>query len=231
MQPSPIKRYIPLMTILGVLVVLVASFAIYQNSRFHVVSINPSTGNFPAVSPFFQIRLNKTINPKTLRVTSSTTIISSYGSSGKNINISLNEPLVIGTQYDITIESVSDTSGAVIRNKSFSFTPKDIASNQLPKDVQQALLQKQTSYSKTAYSDPILKYLPHDTLTYNLTPSTNVVGGKTVLTINAELLLSDADVNTDEAGAISQYKQQVLDYITSVGLDPGKYNIVFTTNQ
>lgn len=74
--------------------------------------------------------------------------------------------------------------------------------------------------TQAANIDPIFKYIPHSTLDYSLTGASN--GGQALLT--AQLFLTAADQSNADAAA-TQYKQEVLDYITSVGLDPSKYTI------
>lgn len=80
------------------------------------------------------------------------------------------------------------------------------------------------SLVQEANIDPIFKYIPHSTLDYSLTGASN--GGQALLT--AQLFLTAVDQSNPDV-ATAQYKQEVLDYINSVGLDPSKYTITYTT--
>jgi hypothetical protein len=80
-----------------------------------------------------------------------------------------------------------------------------------------------TNYIDT--TDPIVQYLPHSTLDYNLTIESS---DKKIL--NAQLFLSGAD-QSNASAATALYKQEVVDYITSVGLNPADYTINYTVVQ
>lgn len=73
-------------------------------------------------------------------------------------------------------------------------------------------------------TDPMFDYLPHSTLDYTLTATVDS-SNKTIL--NAQLFLTEAD-QADPSAALAQYKQEVVEYIQSVGLNPNSYTINYT---
>lgn len=82
-------------------------------------------------------------------------------------------------------------------------------------------------------TDPILNSLPHSTLDYNLTVAQGTTGikGDQKLILDADLLLSAADVRSGRDAAIAAYTQEVRDYITSLGLNPDSYTINYTISE
>ena len=163
-----------------------------------------------------------------LSVESNDNIISGYSVKGQQLTIQFNNVLD-AKPYTIVIDSIQDTKGDQIKHKSLVFTPKDISSDKLPEDQKQALLQRQTQYLESHY-DPILSHLPHGNLDFNLTATSIVKSGKAVVTLHAQLLLTEADLRIDPQAASDTYKQEVITYIKSLGLDPTNYIIEYTIN-
>jgi hypothetical protein len=223
-----------LIVIVIVIILVIASvFFAIKNSKFHVVSTDPNTNEVASVSPFFKINFNKTLSSNGLKVSSSPAIISSYKVSGKYINADLNIPLQLNQTYTITVGYVADAAGDTITNRTFTFTAKDVPSNGLSKEQQQALLHTQTQYLQNT-SDPILGHLPYGGLTFSLSGTQTMQNGKTVVILNARLLLTAADVNSGpdaEQAAINQYKQDVINYIQSLGINPNNYTINYEVVQ
>jgi hypothetical protein len=67
-------------------------------------------------------------------------------------------------------------------------------------------------------------------LGYNLTPVYATVDGQATLEINAQLLLSYADLSSpqSEQAAIAQYESEINQYISSFGLNPSNYIINYS---
>lgn len=78
---------------------------------------------------------------------------------------------------------------------------------------------------ESAGVDPIIKYLPQSTLSYQITAN---VGSdqKTALTI--QLLLTEADYRIGEQAAVDAYKKEAIDWMISKGLTPENYTINYT---
>jgi hypothetical protein len=84
---------------------------------------------------------------------------------------------------------------------------------------------KETLAAESEGIDPIIQYLPHSTLSYQINSRTGD-DGKVTLTI--QLLLTEADRRTGEQAAVDIYKSEALDWIRSKGLDPNNYTINYT---
>lgn len=78
--------------------------------------------------------------------------------------------------------------------------------------------------------EPLLNHLPYQTTDFILKPS--FVSGQNNqprLEIDATLLLSHADASNPTAAAAT-YKQEVISYLTSLGVNPANYTINYTVN-
>jgi flagellar basal body-associated protein FliL len=74
-------------------------------------------------------------------------------------------------------------------------------------------------------TDPIVQYVPYSTLDYEIAAIQN---DDNSVTLKVQLSLSDADYKTGKDQAVAQKKQEVLDWITSKGIDPSKYQIDYS---
>lgn len=206
-----------------VILVGVLIYAVIQNQRFHLIGTNPSMSSVATISPFIKLNYNKVIDAKSVSISASDSSVSGQAVQGKTIILTLN-PLTKGKTYTINIRRVSSISGSSIYNQNLSFVPKFIDYNDLPADQREAIMKKQAGNSKVK-SDPILGHLPYGNADFRL--SGIVSGNPPAVTIKAELLLSAADAKTDANAAAAKYKQEVIDYIESLGLKPESYNINF----
>jgi hypothetical protein len=223
-QSNPLKRLmvVTIAIFAGLLVWFVAD-KMYLALHFRVVSTNPPASNVATISPFFKVMFNKPLSSKGLSVSSKPSVIKSYSVNGDTLDIKLNIPMSSKHSYSIIISSVSDTAGAHILNTSFSFTPKYVQSQNLPSDQGKALLKQQSKYTPS-HKDPILSYLPHSTLDYTLNPSIQSDGS---IVLQAQLLLPPGVTGTEANNDIAQYKQEINQYIESIGLNPANYNIQY----
>jgi len=139
----------PLFIVLPVLVVAFVAYQVVRSQRFHVVSTYPSTSNVATVSPFLKINFNKTLSRRGLSIASSYSVAKSYKIEGKVLVVTLKSPMTADYSYYIKINNISDIYGHKINNEVFSFVPKFMSSQDLPKDQQQALLQAQAQVPKS----------------------------------------------------------------------------------
>jgi len=194
--------------------------------KFHIVSTDPPVSRVSNSIPFFNINFNKPLVSKSLKITSSPDIISSYNVSGKAIDISL-KPLTVNQAYTITINSLAATDNETIQNKSLRFVAQYISPQDLPNDQKQAILHNQENYSSPA-DNPIVGHLPHSTLNFILSAQvTTGTNSKPSLVLQAQILLAPGVTGATAAADINQYKQDVLSYIQSLGLNPAQYNIQY----
>ncbi|HUY53271.1 MAG TPA: hypothetical protein VMV24_01720 [Candidatus Dormibacteraeota bacterium] len=211
--------------ILGGVIIVLLVFHIINSSKFHIVSTNPSTDSVSYMTPFFIINYNKALS-STVSISSSPNLIRNYTVNGKLIDISLSS-MRVGGNYFIDIKSIATTNGEVIKDKIFKFSAKNISYYNLPKDQQKNIINNQDRYP-SPINDPITAHLPYLTIDYTL--STGIVAGangKPELVLEAAILLSQADMS-HEATAIANYKQEVISYIKSLGLNPSNYVINYT---
>lgn len=225
MQPEkrpPIKQIIVGLILLAVaLIGLEAAHAL----RFHMVSTNPPIKAVATTSPSFNVNFSKPLS-QVSGVTVSPDILGASTVSGKKLTITFKTALSAGTSYTITIKSITATNGSKLANLKLTFKPKDIPYNQLSPSQQKEITNNQDKSQPTASRDPILSHLPYNTINYTLSADISVQGKQSTLTLDAQILLSSAD-RANESAAVAGYKQQIADYITSLGLDPTKYTITY----
>lgn len=183
-------------------------------------------------TPTYNITFNKPLSSKDLSVSvnpqsslyTGGEIKSGYAVYGDNLSVEVNVPLSSNDTYTITINYIQDDSGQIMINKQVTFKPKYITEGSALADSDQA---EALHARHKAFSDPILSHLPYDNLYFSLTDTvTSEANGSSKLTLNATLYLNQADMS-DKNAAITEGKQQVLNYISSLGLNPANYTIIY----
>lgn len=129
--------------------------------------------------------------------------------------------------YSFSLKHVVSKDGEVIDNINLSFTAKAIASDRVSKD--QEVLEA-TLTDRDEINDPILYYLPHKGDGFYLQDEFVAKNNNYALVINAQLILTRADIISGIDQAEQLYKKKVEDYIRSKGLDPAKYSINYIVN-
>lgn len=222
------KRIKALLILVITVIVVVVAFNIFALSKFHIVNTDPNLGQISNAAPSLTINFNKPIISNSVEIAAYPNVIASYSVHNKSIDISFTS-LTINTTYNIIITRVVSTDNEVISNKGLSFVAQYISPKNLPKDEAEQILKNQDNYVSPA-NDPIVAHLPHDTLSYSLSAQiTGGPNGKSRLVLNAELLLSEADMSNENA-AIAKDKQAIQDYIQSVGLNPQNYTIIYNVS-
>jgi len=210
-----------LLYLLGIIIVLFAGFKVYQSLQFRMTGTSPSVKQVSVISPFIDVNFSKALDKNKIELASNQKFISNYNLVGdKTLRVYLTD-LTLDADYTLSINSVTAISGKELKNISLRFTAQNIPFDKLNKTQQEAILGHQDKPTPSK-SDPILSHLPYGGLDFELTA---VAGQSGTLSLHARLLLSAADVRTDEAGATAQYKKEVQDYIRSLGLNPDKYVI------
>jgi len=213
---------IKIIVVVLLVVVVFVGYSRYIDSKFRVVGTSPATGKISTISPWLDIDFNRQITQKGFSISHIPKFVNNYTLGKEMLVLNLNTPLDSGQVYSITF-SVTDTVGDKLINKTVSFQPNNIPFSSLPKDQQKTILNDQAAYSR-AHNNPILAYLPHNTIDYNLSGSYN---NHSQLILYAELFLSEADMSNQNS-AIANYKQEVASYIESIGLNPANYNIDYS---
>lgn len=225
------EKYKKQLIFIGVLLIAAAiAIFVVSSLRFKVTGTDPKLSAVSTISPTLTINFNKQLSVKGLSVSSGNKLIRNYQISGKKLIITADTPLVIGQKYTLTIKSIQSESGSIIRDKTLTFVVKDIPYDGLSTTAQKKIISQQDQ-NQGLRDDPIMRNLPHSTLDFNLTGLITTTdgdnGGKGVLVLKAQLLLTASDVSNGRDAAIAQYKQEVIDYIKSIGFDPAKYTIEY----
>lgn len=219
------KKLIPLLVVLVILAL--GWWLYYAVFTFHVTGTNPKMTAVSMQTPYIKINFSQPISTNNLSVLASDpAIMANYEVSGKQLTINLQS--LYNVSYVVTVKHIQSTKGKNLDNLTFRFTPQYIEFQNLPKSQQDTLLKNQDK-TPAVNNDPIFNYVPHSTLDYNLTAVvSNDSQGQSTVGLQAQLLLSAADVNSGQDAAVATYKQEVLDYLKSVGLNPDKYTITYT---
>lgn len=146
-------KIIKYLWVLGLFFSLFIFYSLFQNFKFHLVSVTPSLNSVGVVTPDITFNYNHALVGKGLLVTSDQNIISSYSASGKKLTMSLDSAkLSLGRTYTITVGPVSDLSGKFISKKSYNFIVKNIAFASLSKEQQTTIMKQQATvpYSRTS---------------------------------------------------------------------------------
>lgn len=205
-----------------VLCILVLVFGVgywvYNELTFRVTGINPTAKTFSVATPFFKVTFNKVLASTGITVTSSPKAINSYYVSGRTIVIELAAPLDPSTTYTFNLYNINDKSGKHhITSKSYSFKPNEVTT--LPKDQQKAQVDKQAKYSNMIGNDPLLQQLPF-----------TGPGGEFDISYNATYT-PDLKITVIITAASQSAQTDAMTWITSQGIDPGKYTIQYITAQ
>jgi len=79
--------------------------------------------------------------------------------------------------------------------------------------------------------EPLLNQLPYATTDFSLSADFgSSASGAPKLNIDATILLSQSDTGNEDS-ATDQYKQEALDYLSSLGVNPANYTINYTIQQ
>jgi hypothetical protein len=120
--------------------------ALAKPGQLQITGTNPDPSTLNTTSTFLKVTFNHQLSSKGLSVSSQPSIVTSSTVSGNTLTINLNQSMTGGTNYIITINSISDTSNGQLTNKVYSFKPAATAFNNLPTDQQNAALQQQQNH-------------------------------------------------------------------------------------
>lgn len=228
MNKTNIKRYAPLAILL---ITLVAGLVILNLPRgFRVTKTVPnSTGKIATSTGVFRVSLSAPIAGELTRdnLDDPDAIVQEIEKKDKQILVYV-RPLESGVTYQFSLLNIRSDKQEVIERYTFKFKATYIPFEKLS-DEEKAIQIEATG--RNAPVDPIAQYLPHGTLDYNLTGSNETNDeGENIFVLNAELLLTAADVRIGRAAAIKAYKKEVLDFIISKGFKPNDYLIRYTVS-
>lgn len=122
---------------------LIVGILIYQSLQFHITGTTPSIDNFPASSPVLFVDFSKPLAKTTLTTVWNPGVSSSYAINGQRLTINIQSVLEVNKQYTVTIKGVKAQTNETLGDITYTFTTKDIAYNDLPQEVQQAIFSHQ----------------------------------------------------------------------------------------
>lgn len=227
-----IKKIPHIKLLIAFLLVCVGGYVVWSVLTFRITGTTPNSNNISFLVPYVDVEFSEELTKNdTLTVSSDENIVKSFEVSGSKIRVFLdNDVMFPEDRYTIDLFSVTSKDGSVIEKGTVAFTAKDGTFNELTAEQQEYILDQQQSKKQVVFSDPVLEYLPHSTLDYELSalvaPAEET--GEDIVYIQAKLLLTEADYRINEEVAVQQYTQEVLDYFVSVGIDPNTYEIEYS---
>lgn len=200
---------------------------IRNNVVFRLVEASPSAGRVPTATIYINFEFNKELYEIDLdnSAGSEPSIVQKIELHGKRLRVKLGA-LDDGKNYSIKLRSIRSTKGKVIDFYDYNFTARYIPFEQLTQEEQKTILDDQQS-DKAITADPIFAHTPYGGLHFKLAATVAEKDGKSTPILSAQILLSRADITTNREVAITQYKQEVGDYLQSKGIDPNTYEITY----
>lgn len=204
--------------------------ALMTSLQFKMTSTDPSIGQVSVLAPYIDINFNKSLRAGDVKVTSPRSdIISTHSINDKTIRVEFKpQSLKLNQTYNLLIEDITSVNNKKIDKLALTFKARDIAFEQLSPGQKAFILTRQDAPNKFR-DDPVFQHLPYGTLNYSLTAVIEDQGSDSDaeprVIIQAKLLLSAADAKSDREGSIARYKEEVVQYLKSVGIDPAAYVI------
>jgi|GEM_PF-5796079 len=203
--------------LLFLLLVIVAwiALSIHRAVSFRVTGTDPSVSSVGTISPFFKINFNKPLAKNVSVTIYPQNLPASYEIKGSVVTVSFNKQLQEGETYSVHLANISDTKGARLPNKTFSFQAQPIDASSLPADQQKALDANQARYN-AIQNDGLVQLLPFTgggnefQVSYTINYSSQTP--KLIILVTA---------------ISAQGQTDALNWIRQVGFDPSKYTITF----
>ncbi len=205
--------------------VIVIGLLVYNSSVFKLTGSSPRISDIATVSPYISINFSKNLSKDGLVVSSSPNITDLYDVKGKTLQITISRSLNPKTDYSITIHKIYSSNGSVLSNMTFNFRPVAKTFDKLSALEQSQIFESQ-SKDQIGSLDPIMSYLPYETLSYKLEPLVTASSTVSKISIDASIYVSKGQLSTQDA-VVAQYKAEINDYIKSIGLDPATYDIQY----
>lgn len=234
MQSNTRNRIIVVISTGFILLFGLAVYQFLQNTRFRVVKTVPDiSGTVSTSTNGFKLVFNRQLDANQDYMKT----VNDPEKHVRSIKTEGNQLIVITQQnledkkYKFEIKNIRAGDGSSIPSVKFDYNARYKAYNKLLKEHQKLI---ETIAHEPAVTLPILPYLPHSTLNYKLDvvyddEEESGAIGKPVL--SAKIFLSGSDVRIDREGAIARYKQEVLDYIKSLGFNPNDYTIFYEISE
>lgn len=200
--------------VIGVIVTLfiatiVWSF-VYLFVIFHVVSVIPDGSVLSKYQPEIIITFNKPVSDHNLEVL--------FANKKQEVTVRDNQIRFVvrqnmddGKKYNLVLKKIQSNSGDIIKDQIFSFTASSDSSLITPEQDKRILKEQD---DKTGYfTDPIMEFLPYETLDYTVS-GVEQENGKILVEIT--ISLTAADIRTDRQAAIDQYISDAMTYLKNL---------------
>ncbi len=214
--------------LIGLVVLAVAgsgAYLWYYKTHFLLTSSDPSNGGKVSSVHAITLKFNQALDTKaTAGFSIDPAVAGSVNISGKQFIFTPTNCYQLGTTYTLRLSDPVSISGKHAKPAQLSFTATYIDTTKLPTaDQQQAASQTDALENQ----QPIVQYLPHETIDYKIDYTVNTDNS---LTLNVTLyaILNRPDQESSYQAQLKQFKSEALNYIKSIGFDPAKYKITYT---
>lgn len=211
-----------------VFVLLLAGFIGYiiftsNPTGFRIAKTDPKTSDVATLTAFIQVEFSEPIVKDSVKIPQQDSV-SRFDISDKTIKFYLGN-VEKDKKQTITIESVTSQTGKKLTNQKISYKPKDTPWSKIPPEQQTAVLEGQ-EHKSTTNTDPVMQYMPHNTINYKL----NAVIDNNTVKLHATITPSNADTDGTvvNPAVVDQYKREVVAYLQSINIDPAKYNLTYS---
>jgi len=205
--------------VVGLLIILAIGLTVHRSATFRFVGTDPNINAVATTSPFFKINFSKNLGKGVVVTTNPLSLMASYQVSGSSVIVLLNSPLEANHQYRINVANISDVKGQRLANRSFVFSARNIAFNNLPADQKKALLSIQSRYNQVIQGDKLVQLLPFTSggNEYRVSYTVNYINQQPKLTIII-------------TAPTQQRQAEAINWIKEVGFNPNKYTIQYVTS-
>ncbi len=239
--------------IIGVVLIAIVGFGIYNSVRFRITSTTPRSSNFPSSLGTMEVSFNKELDVKTMNNQLSDNpqalvkVNFKGGSTTKvgkdRLTITFAETPPAGS-YKVTLSNIRAVDGSVL-NTVIKLKVKDIPYDRLS-DKEQQLYDALSKDADTDVVDeyPLLQKLPHETEQYQISYGTENIDdlnasehdhGTPTITISMKFFAPGSNASPATPAEqqaylqdIRTYRKQALDWLQSKGFNLNDYQIHYS---
>lgn len=209
-----LKRHKILFVSISIILVLiiVAIYFVVDASKFKVLSVSPNPRNISYLTPRLTVEFSKPLAGDNYKINTNG-VLTTAKVEGNKLIISIDSNLKPNQSYDFTIESVRSSSGDEIKNYSIQIYS---SGNTTISDEERAIiLSRQQDDKSPIINNPIFKYVPHSTLSYEIDGKIDTSKSKPItLVITVELTAADVRIGRDSV--VESARQDAMTYLKSL---------------
>lgn len=220
-DPSFKRKVFALIAVMLVIIIGVLAYQYIDNYDLKVTYINPQPSTISAVTPFFDLYFNKTLSPN-VEASMYPSAIKSYKVNGNEIAINFKLPLNFNLSYTLQITNISATDGKRLADLSYTFTPQQITSVNIPQDQNAPVLNEQKQYNQSVENNKLLQLLPFTGPNFEYTVSYSQSSSTTSSQNSLTIIITGATPEAQQAG---------YQWLSAQVTDIQAYNIQYVTAQ